>query len=252
MNEGPLRTVATGLGFVYAGLCLLVFSILWPLIGGMISKDLVFVVVTSTGLLILAAALDVIGRLMCLAMPADRSGSRPIIFVSVLFTLAAVAVSAWDLGTHFVGLPPVPAIASIWEFPVAVLGSVLFIIFLRNLALDVQQPSLASRAVLVLVLGILTFLGFVGFQLFFAARRPGGVVAASAGLLLGSLFLLVLGITTLILYGNLLTYLRAKVLQYAANPPRVPVPTDYAATAPASKQPSDAIRHGPDQDIQKG
>jgi hypothetical protein len=235
MNEGPLRTVATGLRLVYAGLGLMMivilgqafFSIIIMYRGFVTLTTLGLVGITSLSLILLAIVLDVIGRLMCLALPADRSGSRPIIFVSVLCSLAPLAVSAWTLGTVSVRLPPLPQIVLFLQTPVAVLGSVLFVVFLRNLAFDVQQPALARRAVTVLIFGFLTVLALAGFQLYSWAGGPGGLVTASRDpVLIGNLLLLVLGITTLILYGNLLTYLRAKVLQYAANPPRVPVPTD--------------------------
>jgi hypothetical protein len=253
--------VATGLGFVYAGLCLLVFSILSPLILAFTTKDLRLVVMVPLGLLLVATVLDIIGRLMCLAMPADRSGSRPIIFVSVLCSLAVLAISAWTLGVVFLDLPAPPEIAGMLSTPVAVLGSVLFVIFLRNLALDVQQPQLASRAIMVLVLGMVIVLGFMGFKGYYILMSRGGPNVAGGGFggapavsgvgLIVVLVLFVLGITTLILYGNLLTYLRTKVAAYAANPPRVPVPEGYAAPAPG-RRPSDAVRPAPEKDIQEG
>lgn len=260
MQDRALRTVGTGLGFVYAGLCLLVFTlVLWPFVAELIVKQMAiqplaafrFSVITTAGLVLLSVLLDITGRLLCLAMPADRWGSRPIVFVSVLCSLAALVVSGWSLGWLFFNLPPVPAVLETWQIPVTLLGSVLFVLFLRNLAADVGQPRLASRAIVVLFLGVIVTLGYgylkssdSPFGRPLAGQRLGaGGAGQESSALAVALVVLVLGLTLLILYGNLLTYLRKAVLTYAASPARINAPTDYGSNAPIGQPDrADAIR----------
>ena len=81
-----LRTVATGLRLVYVGLCLLVFSVIWPFLGvrfvaQMGPNGAFFLLASFPVLMLLAILLDTIGRFLCLAMPADQYGGKPIIYV---------------------------------------------------------------------------------------------------------------------------------------------------------------------------
>lgn len=220
-----LRTVATGLGLVYGGLCLFVFSVIWPFLGGLFLGQMgpsgVFFLFASTPvLMLLAILLDTIGRLLCLAMPADQSGTRPIIYVSLAFSLLPLATSALKIGNLFFVLVHLPQVVDQLQIPLALLGSVLFVIFLKNLAKYVQKPDLAGRANTVLKVGVVTVVAILGMVvLAVAAQRPEfveflGILGLGVFVLL--LSALVLGIILLIMYGKLLTYLRKAVLQHVA------------------------------------
>ncbi|MEI7853849.1 MAG: hypothetical protein WCJ06_09080 [Planctomycetota bacterium] len=213
-----LRTVATGLGLVYGGLCLFVFSVSWPFLGGELFALMgpvgpggVFFLLASTPvLMLLAILLDTIGRLLCLAMPADQSGTRPIIYVSLAFSLLPLAISALKIGNLFFVLVHLPQVMDQLQIPLALLGSVLFVIFLKNLAKYVQKPDLAGRANTVLILGVVTVVAALGMVVLVVATKR---VEFAGMLLLG---VPVLGIILLIMYGKLLTYLRKAVLQHVA------------------------------------
>ena len=207
----PLRTVATGPRLVYVGLCLLVFSVIWPFLGVLFVAQMVpngafFLLASFPVLMLLAILLDTIGRFLCLAMPADQSGGKPIIYVSVGFSLLALAISALQLGNLFFSLVQLPQVVAQLQTPLALVGSVLFVLFLRNLAKYIQRPDLAVRAITVVILGVVA-LGLVV------------MVVATQRLEFGILGIGVLGIILLIMYGNLLTYLRKAVLQHVATQP---------------------------------
>ena len=207
----PLRTVATGPRLVYVGLCLLVFSVIWPFLGvrfvaQMGPNGAFFLLASFPVLMLLAILLDTIGRFLCLAMPADQSGGKPIIYVSVGFSLLALAISALQLGNLFFSLVQLPQVVAQLQTPLALVGSVLFVLFLRNLAKYIQRPDLAVRAITVVILGVVA-LGLVV------------MVVATQRLEFGILGIGVLGIILLIMYGNLLTYLRKAVLQHVATQP---------------------------------
>ena len=207
----PLRTVATGPRLVYVGLCLLVFSVIWPFLGVLFVAQMVpngafFLLASFPVLMLLAILLDTIGRFLCLAMPADQSGGKPIIYVSVGFSLLALAISALQLGNLFFSLVQLPQVVAQLQTPLALVGSVLFVLFLRNLAKYIQRPDLAVRAITVVILGVVA-LGLVV------------MVVATQRLEFGILGIGVLGIILLIIYGNLLTYLRKAVLQHVATQP---------------------------------
>lgn len=209
----PLRTVATGPRLVYVGLCLLVFSVIWPFLGVLFVAQMVpngafFLLASFPVLMLLAILLDTIGRFLCLAMPADQSGGKPIIYVSVGFSLLALAISALQLGNLFFSLVQLPQVVAQLQTPLALVGSVLFVLFLRNLAKYIQRPDLAVRAITVVILGVVA-LGLV-VMVVATQRLEFGILGIGV---------LVLGIILLIMYGNLLTYLRKAVLQHVATQP---------------------------------
>ena len=113
-----------------------------------------------------------------------------------------------------------PQVVDQLQIPLALLGSVLFVIFLKNLAKYVQKPDLAGRANTVLKVGVVTVMAILGMVvLAVAAQRPEfveflGILGLGVFVLL--LGALVLGIILLIMYGKLLTYLRKAVLQHVA------------------------------------
>ncbi len=209
----PLRTVATGPRLVYVGLCLLVFSVIWPFLGVLFVAQMgpngaFFLLASFPVLMLLAILLDTIGRFLCLAMPADQSGGKPIIYVSVGFSLLALAISALQLGNLFFSLVQLPQVVAQLQTPLALVGSVLFVLFLRNLAKYIQRPDLAVRAITVVILGVVA-LGLV-VMVVATQRLEFGILGIGV---------LVLGIILLIMYGNLLTYLRKAVLQHVATQP---------------------------------
>ena len=192
----PLRTVATGPRLVYVGLCLLVFSVIWPFLGVLFVAQMgpsgaFFLLASFPVLMLLAILLDTIGRFLCLAMPADQSGGKPIIYVSVGFSLLALAISALQLGNLFFSLVQLPQVVAQLQTPLALVGSVLFVLFLRNMAKYIQRPDLAVRAITVVILGVVAALGLV-VMVVATQRLEFGILGIGV---------LVLGIILLIMYG---------------------------------------------------
>jgi len=205
-----LRTVATGLGLAYAGLCLSVLAVLTPILGGMFvgPRNMDSLVLVAALLVAVGAVLDVIGRLLCLAMPSDASGTRVLIFVSVAFSLLAFAISLLHLGNKLFGLGVLEQLMENLAIPTSLVGTVLFVLFLRGLALYVRRPRLAGLAVAALIAGgveVVAYFGMVGLIL----------TTGLLGLALLGWGVLAVGLGLIILYGNLLTYLRQAVREYA-------------------------------------
>ena len=213
-----LEKVGTGLGLVYAGLCLTVFAIVFvPLLGGLVAgpANLRTVFIVAGLLMVSGIVLDMVGRLFCLAMPAEHSGAKTIILLAVIFALIALALSLAGLAQFFIAgffLPPALTLA---QTPLSITGSVLFVIFLRMVALYIRREDLARRAIVVLTLGgvLLALLMGIFAMAFLGVLRgvQGGVApvgGAAAGVGALGLVTLVVGLVELVLYGNLLTYLR--------------------------------------------
>jgi hypothetical protein len=209
-----LQTVATGLVLVYAGLCLLVVSYLGLLVGlflsvGQGADRWQWVLILALGMMVVTILMDMIGRLLCLAMPPEQSGTRVIIAASVCFTLAALALSAIDLINTFVPIVQLPPLVSQFQPLLALIGAILFVLFLRNLALFVQRPDLGNRANVVLVLGGVT--GVALIVLTILTMSPRNPRPGFGRVELFGLAVFVLAVALLIQYGNLLTYLRTAI-----------------------------------------
>jgi hypothetical protein len=222
MNDttASLRKVASGLGLVYAGLCMIVFAILLPFLAFPVMGGPHRLVIIATGLLLITGiVLDTVGRLLCLAMPQERSGAKIIIILAVAFDLIALVFSLLNLAKLFIPNLMLPPVLALVQTPMSIVGSVLFVMFLRMLALYVGREDLAGRAILVLILGgVLVALLVVIVAMAFMSLQRGpqpGAAGTAVGIL--GLVTLVLGIVELVLYGNLLTYLRKAVLEDSEN-----------------------------------
>jgi len=218
-RTNSLETVATGLGLVYAGLCLLIVSILFPFVGGLFMGP-INVMAMAAGLALLAILLDSLGRLFCLAMPDDQAGTKVIIYVSVAMSLGALAIAGVNLANAIyflqggdLPLVDIPLAVYLLQTPLAGVGSVLFLLFLRNLAFYVNAPDLAGRALTVLILGVVTVA--IGILFAFSVLISIALAMTFAAYYVGP-GLLLLAIVLVVMYGNLLTYLRRAVIQYAA------------------------------------
>jgi hypothetical protein len=224
-SVSSFRTIAVGLRLVYAGLCLLLLAIVWSLFGSLFLERMVvglreglrLVVGVAAGMVLASSVLDIIGRILCLAVPAILGGIRAMIFVSVACGLAAGVISGLQLGHLFLGLPKLPTVVELAGTLIAPVGSILFLVFLRYLALFVNRRDLATRAMTVLILGIVTVL----LAIFVVASVT---LVPELGILgLVGLVVMVMGAVLVVLYGRLLTDLRKAVMvhasQMSAGPP---------------------------------
>jgi hypothetical protein len=217
-TASSLRTVAMGLGLVYAGLCLLVLAVMVALLGGF-ALDPQTVLVIAGLMALVAIVLDTIGRVRCLSMPDDGSGARVIVIVSVIFSLAALVMQLISLGNLFLDLGIFPQLMQLFSMPVSLVGSILFLFFLRALALYVRREDYAGRAITVLVIGGISVMGYLGLVFMALTGAAINIASGALGILALAFVVLVLGIITLIRYGNLLTYMKEAVLKYADQVP---------------------------------
>jgi hypothetical protein len=207
-----LRTVARGLLLVYAALWISVLAqvsgfLLTGLLGSKEGGGGKLLLILPAVLIGLAAMLDTIGRLLCLAMPREISGVRYYIYGSVLFSLAALAANGYLIASMLAGQQPTPVVTNLGSILGAV-GSLLFLLFLASLADCVEQPELASRALLVLVL-VIAMGGLLALMAF------GAGVMGLVLLLLGCAAVVILPLVLLYLYGSLLFNLWDAVAQRA-------------------------------------
>lgn len=207
-NRGAFKLVAAGMDWVYYGLCLLIITVLLSGVGQAVARanrdlDQFVMVITLTQLGIVASRiLDLLGCIRCLAIPASTHGAgRSLILCSAILTAIAVvitiaAVAAMHL--HF----DIPRIVAQLQFPIGLLGLVLFMLFLRSLGLNIGRPDIASSAITVLILMGALLVGIVGLVVMSANLREGGPPTGHEALI--GLGLFVLGLVALGIYGKLL------------------------------------------------
>lgn len=133
---GRFQHVRTGIGCVYAGLWLTILAILAvPLAFLLRAAPLLLI----APLLILAGTvLSMIGRILCLSVPAEV-GATGLIYGAVLCDVAALLATVSGLVG---GLPDLSGFSSLLN----VIGIVLFVLFLKQLALSIGAKDCAVRA----------------------------------------------------------------------------------------------------------
>jgi hypothetical protein len=170
------------------------------------------IIVVASAIALFGNLLDLIGRLMCLSVPADCQGA-PILYVSVALTGVVLLYSAFNLLSAFAFVPtPPPLIAAAMNF-VGLAAQVLFMVFLQQLAKYVRRSDLADRAMWVLkwaiIGGVLMFVTVFGMVLGTFIVGPVAMVGGCVVLII-AIFMLVVFIR----YAKLL--LAMKQAMYAA------------------------------------
>jgi hypothetical protein len=201
--------VGLGLLLVYTGICLMLLGLIcviaaFPLAAGVGNAALAPILLGAAVLMVVVGyILQIVGPLLCLAVPAE-SGSKGLIIGSVVCML--LSIFGMGLGWFGVQLTKIdPGLSS----PTGILGSILFMLFLRQLSLYIGRPDLARRALIVLIGSILVPVLLVGTAFFTIGARFAGGGAAAAGS--GSLVIFVLllaGLVVFIMYANLVNALR--------------------------------------------
>jgi hypothetical protein len=155
-QSGSLNWVQLGITFIYFGVLLFVAAI----IVGVLALPLKAPLLIIGGLLMSAASslLSTIGRILCLTVP-KQVGARALIYFSVAFDITALLLTVSRM---------IPGMQYLSGFSglVNVLGIVLFVIFLKKLAIYINSNDLAQRASEVLSLwavwAVLFVFGLVG------------------------------------------------------------------------------------------
>ena len=220
-DASGLRYVRIGLQMVYVGICgILICAIAIAGIavaaGQMVgpagpagpAADIVGVWGIAMISMMIAAFccwfLLVLGPWFCLGVP-TATGAKGLIIGSVLCSgvglLYSVAVA--------ITLVPQSATIGMVANVLGAVGSVLFILFMRRLAVYIGRDDLVRRANRVLILGAVMFAAGLAFGIL-------GVGAIAAGalnplLILLPVILLILGLVLFVMYANLVNYLRKAI-----------------------------------------
>lgn len=218
VNSGgkSLRKVAQGIKLVYYGIVLMLVAIILVVLAMILSNLLESLAILAVGgiaaaaLLVVAAILNFVGPIVCLAVPAETR-SKGLITGSVIFQLLNLVV-----GIFVQVAQRLEAIAASW-LVTAQLGSsmigatafILFILFIKRLAQFIGRDDLAQRAGTVLNTWILLFI----------LLMAGTIVLAVAPL--GALFILlpaaVAAIIVLVVYVKLIESMKNALASKSSN-----------------------------------
>lgn len=179
---GQYKHVRTGITCVYVALWLTILAILAvPLACLLRAAPLLLI---APLLVAAGTVLSMIGRILCLSVPA-QVGATGLIYGAVLFDVAALLATVSGLVG---GLPDLSAFSPLLN----VIGMVLFVLFLKQLALSIGAKDCAVRASNLLNLSV----GLTVVIVLTLFLPPMGLVA------------LVLGLLGVVLYFQLLSGLK--------------------------------------------
>jgi hypothetical protein len=199
-SDQTLKRVATGLALVYWGIVIVLLSVVLAVFTGIAAQGaadvlVLFLRICSLGV-ILGIVVGFIGRVMCLAVPANTN-AQSLIYGAVIFDLLALGIHIYDAISRSEVLDFLGNLCSL-------IAIILFVLFLKRVSEFVGRTDLADRAKSLIGLGLTTLL--VAFL--------GGVIAVAAPivLVLVGLGILVMALVMLVLYVRLLRDLRQAIL----------------------------------------
>lgn len=156
-------------------------------------RQVLTVIVAASLLALVGNLLDLIGRLISLAVPSDCQGA-PILYVSVALTGVVLLYSGYSVLSAFGSLPPPPALIAGFMNLVGLAAQILFMVFLQQLAKYIRRPDLADRAMWVLkwaIIGAVLLVALtVGMAVGMAIVGPAAAIAG-CGVIIVGIFLLV-------------------------------------------------------------
>jgi hypothetical protein len=210
-----LRKVATGLGILYATIVIGILLGMGTVLAMIILKPQIPPKTLSIGIAIASLALygfNVVGTLLCLATPRE-SGGKNLIQSSVVFMLLSASIS---LAGFIIG--PLSSTLSAISMPAWTLSTLLFVIYLRKLALFLNSPKL-TRAGTRLIVAEIVFgaLSLGNFYFVMNTIGPGRQVQRPAmenyaiPMVIVGLATFICALYVLIAYSNLLRNLRKRI-----------------------------------------
>lgn len=196
-----MKSVSSGVNLVYIGFYLIVFGLIALLLGaGLVaagSQVGLILLATAPLMLIVGSVLGLVGRLQCLSVP-DAVQATGIIYTAVV---CDVLVTLFAVASWFVALPD--GVDSVHAL-LSLLASVLFVIFLKRVAVHIKDDQSKKRAGLFLKLSIATFVvPVVGLMVAVMIFPPLLIVV--------SIMVFIMAIVMLCLYVRLLTGLRVSL-----------------------------------------
>ncbi len=146
-----MGSVKTGITLIYWGIVILLLAIISGILVPFIVKDLetfVRLMMVLGVVVILANIITIVGKVMCLGAP-QETGAREFIIAAVVADGLSLLISLAGL---FQQLPSyAPQVANL----LSMAGFVLFMLFLKQVAIFIQRDDLAQAAASVLTLGII-------------------------------------------------------------------------------------------------
>lgn len=237
-----MRSVASGFKLVYTGLMLKVLAVVIGIVGavvlvggavnagpgavgGLVGGALVLIFgVAALGLA--GTAVEIVGRIKCLAVPEEVPSARPLILAAVSLQIISFLIQLLALINDLAGpfVPPNVQLSLNGVYTIFWIASeVVFLLFIKAVATFVRRRDLAATASSILALAVVMIVLYVIslVLVFMSVARAGGggmVPAAGGGAVAGilGLVLFVLGIITLIRYANLLLAMQAACNKFAS------------------------------------
>lgn len=193
-NTPELRQVGLGLKFVYLGIVSMIAGGMIAGVGIVMAEGLLqfgWTAITGFGLILVGYILTTIGPLLCLATPEESQG-KGLIISSVIFHLVNVGITIFtflELLSAWQYLDLVSSIA-------AILSWILFMLYLRRLALYIRHQQFAARATAILAGAITLSLIYIVYAYFLwnavaVLRPPAWVPIIGMGLAIAALVLFV-------------------------------------------------------------
>jgi hypothetical protein len=203
MTAGSFRTLRLGITLVFYGLLLLVaallLSILAPALAFTIESPSPFLALLIVPILLITASIiGLVGKILCLTTP-DETGGKQIVYMAVILDVCAALINLMGL------VVTIPKFLDSISTLLGLTAFILFLVFLRQLALFLKDSVLAERAAGVLKLGVgivITLVVAILGVLFFPP------------LVLVSIVTLILGIIGFILYVMLLGGLKQRLARF--------------------------------------
>jgi hypothetical protein len=194
MASGSYRTLRLGISLVFYGLLLLVaallLTILTPVLAFTIESPSPFLALFIVPILLIAASIvGLVGKILCLAAP-DETGGKQIVYVAVILDVSAALINLVSF------VVPIPKFLDSISTLLGLTAFILFLVFLRQLAVFLKDAVLAERAAGVLKLGVgivVTLVVAILGMLFFPPLVLISIVTVILGVIGFILYLMLLG-----------------------------------------------------------
>jgi hypothetical protein len=158
MQLSEFENVRKGINCVYYGLFLIIASVLVMMFGGAmvaVSPTAALAIIAAGPLMIIVGTiLGLVGRIMCLSVPDDCAASK-VIYAAVVCDVAALLIftAGWVVD--------LPQIVSSFGGLLPAAASILFLVFLKQIAAHIRDNVSEQRASTVLKLGIASFVTLI-------------------------------------------------------------------------------------------
>jgi hypothetical protein len=158
MQLSEFENVRKGINCVYYGLFLIIASVLVMMFGGAmvaVSPTAALAIIAAGPLMIIVGTiLGLVGRIMCLSVPDDCAASK-VIYAAVVCDVAALLIftAGWVVD--------LPQIVSSFGGLLPAAASILFLVFLKQIAAHIRDNVSEQRASTVLKLGSASFVTLI-------------------------------------------------------------------------------------------